>query len=117
LFRIRAFRRFAWAKGILALFLAAGVAYFVPSPEGTFFGFFDRFSALVLAFSLPLLPQISGPDREYLRLSLDLRVLNAITLFQRAIYRLLLAVLVGLYPRSLPAIAACGILTTVLISW
>ena len=115
--RLRVFRRFAWGKGILAVILAAVLAFSFPSPSGTGFGFVDRFAALLWAFSLPLLPQVSGPDREYLRLDLDLKTLNFITFFQRAVYLLLLVPAAKLFPHSFVMIAGCGAATMLFTAW
>jgi hypothetical protein len=114
--RIRIFRRFAWMKAGFAILLAAIFAASFPAPSGTTFGFIDRFSALIWAFSLSLLPQISGPDREYLRLDLDLKTLNFITFFQRTVYLVLLIPIAKLFPTSIPLIAACGVFTTLVTS-
>lgn len=115
--RLRMFRRFAWGKAILAVGLAGVLALSFPSPSGTDFGLVDRFAALLWAFSLPLLPQVTGPDREYLRLDLDLKTLNFITFFQRAVYLVLLVPAAKLFPRSFPLIAGCGVATMFFTAW
>lgn len=115
--RVRAFRRFAWLKAVAAIGLAAVLAASFPSPSGSTFGFTDRFFALVWAFSLPLMPQISGGDREFLRLNLDLRTLNFITLFQRALYLSLLVLVATLFSITFPAIAGVAIVTATATAW
>lgn len=114
--RLRVFRRFAWAKGFVAVALAAIVAAVFPSPTGIEFGFFDRFSALIWAFTLPLLPQLSGPDREYLRLDLDLKTLNFLTFFQRAFYLTMLIPTAYFFPKSFPLLAGCAVITAIFTS-
>jgi hypothetical protein len=115
--RIRAFRRFAWTKGALAFLLAGTIAALFPSPIGSSFDWGERFLSILWAFSLPLTPQIAGADREFLRLNLDLRELNAVTVFQRAFYlaALLLASLV--FSASLVSLAAVGVLSAVFTAW
>ncbi len=76
--RLRALRLFGWGKGQLALPLAAALAFGLP--DGSYS---ERLFALVWAFSLALGPQIAGADREYLRLGLRLKELNAISLWQK----------------------------------
>lgn len=115
--RLRVFRRFAWAKALAAIVLSGIFAIGFPSPSGAEFGLVDRFASFVWAFFLPLLPQISGPDREYLRLDLDLKTLNFLTFFQRAIYLLLLVPAAKVFPSSFPVIAGCGVGTSLLTSW
>lgn len=77
--RIRAFRFFAWGKGLLALLLAALGAAWGPG-EGDFW---LRFYAVIWAYALVLAPQICGADREYLRVDLKLEELNFLSLIQK----------------------------------
>jgi hypothetical protein len=74
--RVRAVRWFSWLKVPVFLLLSAALAGF--SGKG-----FDFFCALVWAFSIVLGPQITGADREFLRVDLELRVLNIATFFQK----------------------------------
>ena len=76
--RLKALRFFGWGKLQAAFFLSL-VAAALHSGES----YWNRFFALIWAFSLALAPQISGADREYLRLDLRLKQLNAITLTQK----------------------------------
>ncbi|MBS1963132.1 MAG: hypothetical protein JST04_13030 [Bdellovibrionales bacterium] len=114
--RIRIFRKFAWAKAIFAFLVSAFIAAITSSPEGTAYGFKSRFLALIWAFSLPLIAQVCGPDREFLRLSLELKKLNLLTTLQRAIYLVLLLPIAKFFPYSFPAIASCGVLTGVVMA-
>jgi hypothetical protein len=106
--RVRIYRRFAWSKAALALGIAAAVAALFPFPEAGGFRFADKFFALVWAFSLPLAPQVSGADREFLRLNLDLRTLNGITFFQRAFYLSMLFAATRFFPGNFAALAVAG---------
>jgi hypothetical protein len=75
--RLHALRRFAFGKGQFAIVLSALLAAFSAGAWG------ERFYALIWAFSLVLAPQLSGPDREFLRLDLQLKTLNALSLYQK----------------------------------
>lgn len=66
-------RRFAWAKAFVAIGVAAAIAR----------GETDFFFALLWAFALSLGPQIFGPDREFLRTSLELGTLNRVNILQK----------------------------------
>lgn len=113
--RVRALRRFAWGKVFAAILLSLGIAAFSTSGAGSENTYADRLFALFWAFSLPLAPQIAGPDRELLRIDLKLRALNFVTLFQRALYLGLLLLAIRVYGSSMGSLAiASGI--TVLIS-
>lgn len=98
----------------MALALSAAIAFTVNPPNGTQFGFADRFFSLVWAFSLPLASQVTGPDREYLRLSLDLRALNLLTLFQRASYLAGLFLAVTFFEDLFAALAVASLLSLIL---
>ncbi len=115
--RLRYFRRFAYFKAFAAILLSAVIAAITSSLPGSDYSFSDRFSALVWAFSLPLIPQVSGPDREFLRLSLDLKVLNLVTLFQRGLYLVLLLPILIFFPGSFPLLGVTSVLTLILTSW
>jgi O-antigen/teichoic acid export membrane protein len=76
--RLHAFGRFAVGKGQFAFVLALVLA-FVPTAAT----YLDCLCALIWAFALALAPQLSGPEREFLRLSLRLKTLNLISLTQK----------------------------------
>ncbi|RYZ87968.1 MAG: hypothetical protein EOP06_11775, partial [Proteobacteria bacterium] len=69
---LRGFRIVGWWKAGLAILISAIVASFGSNQS-------IRFFSMIWAFSLVLMPQIAGPDREYLRLSLNLKQLNFVT--------------------------------------
>lgn len=99
--RIRALRRFAWGKVFAAVILSFGIASFSDR-------FLDSLFALLWAFSLPLAPQIAGPDRELLRIDLRLRELNFVTFFQRGLYLILLLLAVRFYGSSMGSLAVAS---------
>ena len=109
--RIRALRRFAWGKVLAGVVLSLGIA----AVSGSDDLFFDRFFALIWAFSLPLAPQIAGPDRELLRIALHLRELNFVTFFQRALYLGLLLFAIRFFDSSMASLAVAAS-TAVLLS-
>ena len=74
--RLRVVRKFAALK--LPVFILLSVALALFSGRGI-----DFFYALLWAFSITLGPQITGPDREFLRVDLKLKALNFSTLFQK----------------------------------
>ena len=117
--RVRAFRLFGWAKAEAALAIAAGAAMFFPGEAGRD----ARFWTLIWAFSLALAPQIAGPDREFLRLSLRLRELGAITFYQKLVLLAGTAAVAVLVPAGpalimpIALVAAFSALSTALISW
>jgi hypothetical protein len=110
--RLRALRLFAWGKAQLALVLSFAAAFFV-----TFQGaWFEKFSALVWAFSLALAPQVAGPDREFLRLDLKLKELCVLSLFQKAVLfggTITAALVYQGKPMLLPALAAVAALSAI----
>jgi hypothetical protein len=75
--RLHALRKFAVGKAQFALVLSILIALFSAGSG------FDRFYSLIWAFSLVLAPQLSGPDREFLRLDLQLKTLSALSLYQK----------------------------------
>lgn len=75
--KLRAFRFFAWGKLIFSVLIAILVSLF------SWNNGLERFWSLLWAFALVMGPQLSGPDREYLRLDLRLTVLNAISLYSK----------------------------------
>ncbi len=79
--RVRAFRGFAWFQSMLAVALAAGIAALRSRSGGDAFD--ERFFPLLWAFGLALAPQVSGPDRDYLRYELELTTVNFINALQR----------------------------------
>ncbi len=79
--RLSAFRRFALLKWGMATLIALGVAALSKAPS--FEEKYWIFCAWLWAAWLPLVPQILGPDREFLRMSLRLRALNVLTLIQK----------------------------------
>ena len=82
LIRLRALRYFAWGKGVMAIFISAIIALLFPhSAVGMSSEF--RFYTFIWAFFLAIAPQMAGADREFLRLSLQLRALNWVSFFQK----------------------------------
>lgn len=81
--RIRALRKFALGKAQLAIVIAGLMAWLVPGVIQEEGSRSEAFFALIWAFAIVLNPQIAGPDREFLRLDLQLRQLNTLTLFQK----------------------------------
>lgn len=77
--RMSAYRAFAWLKAAAAGVFCVIIATLVPFGEG----WNERFLALAWGFLLVLTPQISSPDREFLRLDLKLKQLNWVTLVQK----------------------------------
>ena len=72
---LRALRLFSWGKALAAIVIAGLSAYVFPVGDG----FNQRFYLIMWAFSLALAPQLSGADREFLRLDLKLQRLTAVT--------------------------------------
>jgi hypothetical protein len=83
--RLRVFREFAWLKLVLAGLVSAAMATLLPESAGLGPSAGDRCASLSWAFLLVLIPQVAGPDREYLRLDLRLRELNLLTLVQKGV--------------------------------
>lgn len=117
--RLRIFRLFSWGKAQAALFIALLLALTHPQQ----FSYIESFFAFIWAFSLVLAPQIAGPDREFLRLHLKLKDLNAISLYQKLALLGGTALVALLYPNSntiipFAIIAAFSALSAALIaSW
>jgi len=107
--RLRHYRRFAWAKGPGAVAVSALVAPFLPNGQG-----WSSFFALVWAFGLVLTPQVAGPDREFLRLSLRLRALNAVNVAQQLTLLGGTAAATLLWPGDLGRLALVPVLSAVL---
>ncbi len=107
--RLRYFRRFAWGKGPAAILLSALLALAVRGG-----GWTDRFAALVWAFGLVLTPQVAGPDREFLRISLRLKSLNVVNLVQKLSLLGGTALAVLLRPGRLELLAAVPVLSALL---
>ena len=95
--KIRAFRLFAWGKAQLALV----IAFIIPLIWQSENGYIEEFFAIIWAFSLTLAPQVSGPDREFLRLDLKLEQLNLLSFYQKGTL-LGGTILVALLPESVP---------------
>lgn len=114
--RLRFLRRFAWTKFSVAMIAAVLLSSFIPSPQGTTFTYIERLMALCWAFSLALAPQIAGADREFLRLDLQLEKLNFLTILQRMIYLLLLAVAVIGFHSSIIAIGCSAVIATIIVA-
>ena len=72
---LRALRLFSWGKALAAILIAVLSAFIFPVGDG----FNQRFYLILWAFSLSLAPQLSGADREFLRLDLKLKQLTAVT--------------------------------------
>jgi hypothetical protein len=95
---IRGFRIIGWWKAAVAVFISAAVAAFGDD-------FSQRFFPMIWAFCLVLMPQIAGADREYLRLSLNLRQLNLLTAVQKSMMLGGLMMVVFAFQSSIPALA------------
>ena len=104
--QLSAFRSAGWAKAILAVGLSC-FALLKANPADSFF-------AMIWAFFLTLMPQIAGPDREFLRLSLKLKALNVITFLQKAMMLLGLLLTVHLFNNSIKALAIFTMIVTLL---
>ncbi|MBI2711248.1 MAG: hypothetical protein HYX41_00090 [Bdellovibrio sp.] len=78
--RLRAFRVFGYLKGAFALLVSLGVGFFLSGQS-----YFEWVFSLIWAFSLALAPQVSGADREFLRLSLKLETLSLLSLYQKTV--------------------------------
>ncbi len=106
--RVRGLRNLAMWKVPVAWALAWGLATLKgDSGQST------RFWAALWALALALTPQICGPDREFLRLSLRLKSLNALSLIQKA---MLVAFTVGavvLFPARIEGVALAAWLALV----
>jgi hypothetical protein len=72
--KLWALRWVAWFKPILGVFVALGISWIAPAVS---------LEALLWALGLALIPQVTGVDREYLRLSLSLKRLNLVTWVQK----------------------------------
>lgn len=79
--RIRHFRVFGYYKFILCVVFSAVVSFLRRED----LNFSLKFFSMLWAFNLALAPQIFGADREFLRLSLRLKLLNLLTLVQKVI--------------------------------
>lgn len=118
--RLRSFRWFGWGKGLFALALAfawAAIGFdFLPQALREV-SIQDRFWALSWAFAMVLTPQLSGADREFLRLSLCLKELNALTLMQKVamIGGTLIAAI--FYPGSLMALGVSALAVAACATW
>ena len=77
--RLQIFRRYGWAMIGLSIFIAAVLARFHHFGEG----YSDRFYSMARAFFLFYFALSCGVDREYLRMELDLKVLNLFTVYQK----------------------------------
>jgi hypothetical protein len=104
--RLYALRRFALGKAQVALILSVVLAMFTAG------NFLDRFFALLWAFSLVLAPQISGPDREFLRLDLKLKTLNALGLYQKLSMLAGTVIAAFVFPGHIGALAAFAVFST-----
>jgi hypothetical protein len=111
--RLGAFRRFAWGKIQLAVLLAAGFAWIRGGQEPVL----ERFWTLLWAFAVTLGPHASNPDREFLRLELRFKAINALTMYQK------LSLLAGtvavalLAPARLDLLAGAAVFSTLSASW
>jgi len=112
--RIRAFRRLSWGKGQLAIVLSLGLALLWPG-EGLSWS--DRFFSLIWAFSLSLAPQISGPDREFLRMELRIRELSWLSFFQKLSLLAGTAVAALIFPGNLFALAGFAAISALGTAW
>jgi hypothetical protein len=107
--RLAVFRRFGWWKFYLACVISAGVATagLLQAPR------LDAFAVMIWAFALPLGPQISGADREFLRLELDLRWLNLITLCQKSVLLVGTGVALVAFDSAPAALAAAAVISAI----
>jgi hypothetical protein len=115
---MRVLRRFGWAKWIAALGVSAIVALL---RFGTGDEAWTHFWALVWAFSVVLMPQVGGADREFLRRELRLKELTAITLYRKLAFAIGTVGVAFAWPERLDllAIVACSVLisSAVLTQW
>jgi hypothetical protein len=81
--RLRVFRLFAWGKWQFAVLISGVMAWYWSDSRYFHVGKLNCFLELVWAFSLVMAPQVSGPDREFLRLDLRLKEVNALGVFQK----------------------------------
>lgn len=114
--RVSALRFFAWLKLVFAVLIAFILAHLAPG-EGEWS---LRFSALLWAFLLALGPQVSGADREFLRMSLRLRTLNFLNLYQKLTLFLGTLYVALVRPEAvelLAVIAGFSTVTTAILGW
>lgn len=114
--KLKFFRLFGWGKGQLALILSA-VLPLITASEAPWY---ERFWTLTWAFALALGPQLSGPDREFLRLSLNLKVLNAVTLYQKLSLLAATFLVARLYPARFELLALAAVFSAVsagILAW
>lgn len=78
--RLHVFRAFGYGKGQLAVVISLITGALLSGQS-----YWEWVFSLIWAFSLALAPQIAGPDREFLRLSLQLEALNLISLYQKLV--------------------------------
>lgn len=108
--RLHGLRVFAWGKVQLAFLISIGIA--IAGDHS-----WIRFWSMIWAFSLALAPQISGPDREFLRLNLRLQELSAISLIQK------LSLLVGTvfcsfaFRGRIEPLALAGLFSCLVTAW
>ncbi len=105
--RLSALRRFAWGKAQLALLLSALVALFSSAPWS------ERFWPMVWAFALVMSPQLSGPDREFLRLDLKLKTLNLLSLYQKLTFLVGTCLVAFLIPGRTDVLAMVAVFSAV----
>jgi hypothetical protein len=79
--KVTVLRRFGYSKMLIALLIALGISGVKEILSPGLFAI--HFWGLLWALFWMLSPQIFGADREFLRIDLRLRELNAITLFQK----------------------------------
>lgn len=111
--RLRAFRLFSWGKLQFSLVLCIIGAFLLKGPNG----FFQTFCVFVWAFSLSLAPQLSGPDKEFLRLDLKLHSLNIVSLYQKISLLIGIIITVFLFPTRFEFLALSGVFSLLSTAW
>jgi hypothetical protein len=113
---LRALRLFAWAKVVAALAASLLLAAVIPGRTA----YAARIAAVLWAYFIALGPQIAGPDREFLRLELRLRTVNALTIVQKTILlggTILVSTTFGMRLAPLAAVAGLSATVCALAAW
>jgi hypothetical protein len=114
---LRVLRRFGWLKWFGALGVSAVVAF----RSGSDAEAWTHFWALVWAFSVILMPQVGGADREFLRRELRLKELNLLTLYRKLAFAAGTTAVAFIWPDRLDLLAIIAglvlITSAVLTQW
>ncbi|MBI3534118.1 MAG: hypothetical protein HY072_01350 [Deltaproteobacteria bacterium] len=113
--KINALRTFGWLKIIFSILIAICLTIVFKKDET----FFNRFCIFLWALFLPILPQIYGADREFLRLDLQLKKINFLAIYQKLTLLLGTLFYVKYWPSQIPLLTLICIfsgLTTALIA-